>query len=182
MAFESFVDHELAKLLRFGYQLTGTRHDAWDLTQDALVRVGEHWGRLRLEQAGAQYARTTMVRLNINRWHRRRREILGELPERPVDSPAEQIPTLSSAVRTGLMELGPRQRTTVVLRHLYDMPLREIAETMGCSLGTVKSQLSRGEANLRQRLRPDPGSDPAPPPAAAAADISPSISKEHRDD
>lgn len=92
------------------------------------------------------------MRPNIGRWRRLRREVLGDAPDEPVADLAEQVPSLSAPIEQALLALGPRQRTTVVLRHLYDLPLAEIALEMDCSVGTVKSQLSRGEAQLRTRL------------------------------
>jgi predicted DNA-binding protein YlxM (UPF0122 family) len=63
-------------------------------------------------------------------------------------------------MRQALMRLGRRQRTTVVLRHLYDMNLQEIADHMGCSVETVKSQLSRGLQTLARPWNPTAGSLP----------------------
>ena len=59
-----------------------------------------------------------MVRLNISRWRRQQREVLGDPPDLLTDDGAEQVPVLSPAVHKALMSLGRRQRTTVVLRHL----------------------------------------------------------------
>ena len=152
--FEAVVVGELPRLVRLGHALTGNPNDAWDLAQETLLRVGTHWRQLDRSAAASRYARTTLVRLNVSRWRRIRREVLGELPDRPALEVTEQVPHLSSPIQDALMTLGPRQRTTVVLRHLYDMTLQEIADEMDCSLGTVKSQLSRAEANLRARLAP----------------------------
>ncbi len=164
VSFEAFVDSEMSRLLRLAYALTGSPHDAWDLTQDTLVKVGTRWSRLRRAESGAQYARTTMVRLNVSRWRRRQREVLGDPPDQLAVDGAEQVPVLSPAVHEALMSLGLRQRTTVVLRHLYDMTLQEIANDMRCSVGTVKSQLARGQQNLRQALETSEGySTPTPP-------------------
>jgi DNA-directed RNA polymerase specialized sigma24 family protein len=83
VTFEEFVDVEMSRLLRLGYALTGSPHDAWDLTQDTPVKVGAHWSRLMRTESGGQYARTTMIRLNVNRWRRGRHEVLGEPPPAP---------------------------------------------------------------------------------------------------
>ncbi len=150
--FESFVAVALPRLVRLGNALTGNPHDAWDLAQETLLRVGSSWKRLERSGSAERYARTTLVRLNISRWRQLRREVLGGAPDRAAPILADQVPVLSTPIQQALMSLGPRQRTTVVLRHLYAMSLREIADEMGCSLGTVKSQLSRAEARLRAEL------------------------------
>lgn len=52
-AFEEFVAAETPRLLRIAFALTGNRHDAWDLVQETLVRVGSRWSRLSLDNPGA---------------------------------------------------------------------------------------------------------------------------------
>jgi RNA polymerase sigma-70 factor (sigma-E family) len=169
--FEAFLAVELPRLLRLGYALTGNRHDAWDLAQETLITTGMHWGRVRRKGAAGAYARTTLVRLNIRRWHKREREVLGDVPDTTANGSLDTIPGLSPDVTAALYSLGPRQRSTVVLRHLYDMSLTQIAVEMDCSLGTVKSQLSRAESRLRERLTP--GSETVAGPAASTREGAP---------
>jgi RNA polymerase sigma-70 factor (sigma-E family) len=150
--FESFVVAVLPRLVRLGNALTGSPHDAWDLAQETLLRVGGRWKRLERSDSAERYARTTMVRLNISRWRSVRREVLGGAAEQEAPLVIDQVPRVSAPIQDALMRLGRRQRTTVVLRHLYELSLREIADEMDCSLGTVKSQLHRAEAHLREQL------------------------------
>src|SRR5688500_2085145 len=67
------------------------------------------------------------------------------LPERPVVDPD---PLDRIAMTQALRELPARQRAVLVLRYLMDLDVAATAEAMGCSEGTVKSQASRGLANL----------------------------------
>lgn len=164
--YAAFVAVELPGLVRLGHALTGSEHDAWDLAQETLLRVGLHWRRLDRSESPSRYARTTLVRLNISRWRRLRREVLGDTPDVRLTEPEVQV--LSTPLEEALLTLGPRQRTTIVLRHLYDLSLAEIAEEMDCSVGTVKSQLSRAGAQLRARLAP---ADPSPSPRALMGDL-----------
>lgn len=150
--FEDFAAVQSRSLLGFAHALTANPHDAWDLTQETLARMGERWGRSRFDEPGA-YARTVMVRLNIDRIRRLRRELPipgGSRAERAtVDFVDETSPWLVEALAT----LTPRQRTALALRYVEDLDVRTIAERMGCSQGTVKSQLSRGTERLRQHAR-----------------------------
>ena len=149
--FRDFVAAQTRPLLGFAHALTANPHDAWDLTQETLVRLGERWGRTRFDEPAA-YARTVMVRLNIDRLRRLRRELplLGRTTESaPVDVVRETDAWLVDALAT----LSPRQRTALALRYVEDLDVRTIAERMGCSEGTVKSQLSRGTERLRERAR-----------------------------
>jgi RNA polymerase sigma-70 factor (sigma-E family) len=149
--FAEFAAVQTRPLLGFAHALTADPHDAWDLTQETLARMGERWGRSRFDEPAA-YARTVMVRLNIDRIRRLRRELPllgGPREEAPVDLVGETDAWLVEA----LVTLSPRQRTALALRYVEDLDVRAIAERMGCSEGTVKSQLSRGTERLRQHAR-----------------------------
>jgi RNA polymerase sigma-70 factor (sigma-E family) len=147
--FDEFVEVETPRLLGLALALTGNRHDAWDLVQEALVRVGVRWRRLADQNPGG-YARTTVVRLNIDRSRRRRREMVtGEPPDRA--APVEQVAELDPWLMAALAELTPQQRAAVVLRVLEDLDHAGIAERLGCSVGTSRTHLSRGLSRMRER-------------------------------
>jgi len=151
--FADFVDTELTRLLNLAFALTGNHHDAWDLTQETLARVGARWSRLKDSNPGG-YAHTVLVRLNIDRVRRLRRETLGVLVDRPAP-PVASLAEVDEFFLSVLATLSPSQRTAVVLRFIGDRDLQGIADEMGCSLGTAKSHLSRGMARIRERLDPD---------------------------
>jgi len=138
-------------LLGLAHALTANPHDAWDLTQETLARVCERWNRMRFDQPAA-YARTVMVRLNIDRIRRLRRELpMAQRPEPVV--PVQLVGELDGWLIDALATLSPRQRTAVALRYVEDLDVRAIAERMGCSEGTVRSQLSRATERLREHAR-----------------------------
>ena len=150
-AFAEFVSAQSGPLLGLAHALTANPHDAWDLTQETLVRIGERWGRTRFDEPAA-YARTVMVRLNIDRIRRLRRE-LPLLHRREEAAPVRVVGELDGWLVEALATLTPRQRTSLALRYVEDLDVRTIAERMGCSEGTVKSQLSRGTERLREHAR-----------------------------
>jgi RNA polymerase sigma-70 factor (sigma-E family) len=149
MTYDEFVALEQQRLLGLAHALTGDPHDAWDLTQETLVRVAERWRRI--DDPGP-YARTVMVRLNVDRVRRVRRE-------RPVEAPPDSAvgPTVVGEVDAWLVAalatLSPKQRTALALRYVEDLDTRAIAERMGCSEGTARSHLSRGTDRLRDHAR-----------------------------
>ena len=149
--FAEFAAAQTRPLLGFAHALTANPHDAWDLTQETLARMGERWGRGRFDEPAA-YARTVMVRLNIDRIRRLRRELplLGGPVE---EAPVEVVGELDGWLVEALATLSPRQRTALALRYVEDLDVRGIAARMGCSEGTVKSQLSRGTERLREQAR-----------------------------
>jgi RNA polymerase sigma-70 factor (sigma-E family) len=149
--FAEFANAQARPLLGLAHALTANPHDAWDLTQETLARIGERWGRTRFDEPAA-YARTVMVRLNIDRIRRLRRELpLLHRTDQP--APVKVVGELDGWLVDALRTLTPRQRTSLALRYVEDLDVRSIAERMGCSEGTVKSQLSRGTERLREHAR-----------------------------
>lgn len=146
--FEDFAEAQIPGLLGLAFALTGNHHDAWDLVQESLVRVGVRWRRLRDDSPGG-YARTVLVRLNVDRGRRLRRVLLThQVPERVVP-PVEQIGEVEPWLLDALASLTPQQRAAVVLRVLEDLDHAAIAQQLGCSVGTARSHLSRGLARMR---------------------------------
>lgn len=149
--FEEFAAAQSRPLLGLAHALTANPDDAWDLTQETLVQIGERWGRMTFDEPAA-YARTVMVRPNIDRLRRLRRELLTpDRADRP--APVTTVGELDGWLIEALRTLTPRQRTTLTLRYVEDLDVRTIAQRMGCSEGTVKSQVSRGTERLREHAR-----------------------------
>jgi RNA polymerase sigma-70 factor (sigma-E family) len=145
--FAAFVDGQLPRLLGYARALAGNDHDAWDLVQETLVRVGGSWSRVQRDLNPAAYARTTMARLNVDR-HRRwaRERLLAEVPD---SATYDGVPGVEPWLLVGLRRLPVRQRTALVLRYLDDLDHEGVAEVMGCTVGTARSHVSRGLAALR---------------------------------
>jgi RNA polymerase sigma-70 factor (sigma-E family) len=161
-AFEEFVRSRWASLVRYGYVLTANPHDAADLTQEALARLGSAWSRVLRRDNPEAYVRTTMVRLHISRWRRLRRErLMPVVPDRPVVDPAIDRIDAREELWPAVASLPPRQRTVLVLRYYEHRTDDEIAALLGVSRGTVRSQAARALDKLRaeraQYRQPTPG-------------------------
>jgi RNA polymerase sigma-70 factor (sigma-E family) len=153
--FEEFLDRRLPALYRYAMVLTGSPHDAEDLVQEALVRTGAAWPRVRNKDDPERYVRTTMARIMANRWRRRREIPVGEVPDVAVEDPAlERLPE-ATALAAALRTLAPRMRAVLVLRYLDGLTDLQIAEVLGCRPGTVRSQAFRGLRRLREALEPE---------------------------
>jgi RNA polymerase sigma-70 factor (sigma-E family) len=152
-AFADFVRHRAAALYRYGYVLTGNHHDADDLVQDALITLRAHWTRLNRQDDPVGYVRTTMTRLHVSTWRRRRREWLtSAVPEAALDDPGlDRVDAAGPAavLRAALAALPPKQRAVLVLRYYERLTDAEIAGTLGVSRGTIRSQASRALDKLR---------------------------------
>jgi RNA polymerase sigma-70 factor (sigma-E family) len=152
-AFADFVRHRAAALYRYGYVLTGNHHDADDLVQDALIKLRGHWSRVARRDDPTGYVRTTMTRLHVSTWRRRRREWpTSAVPDRAVADPAfDRVETAgpAAALRAVLATLPPKQQAVLVLRFYERLTDAEIAATLGVTRGTVRSQASRALDKLR---------------------------------
>ena len=149
--FADFVRDRGPALYRYGYLLTGSHHDADDLVQEALIRVRAKWARLRVDDP-VGYVRTTMARLHVSWWRRRRETPSAVLPEEPIDDREfDRVETSVQATRVwaALASLPPRQRAVVVLRYYESLSDDEISTLLGVSRGTVRSQAARGLDKLR---------------------------------
>jgi RNA polymerase sigma-70 factor (sigma-E family) len=146
-AFDAFVRARLPHLLRLGRALTGSEQAGADLVQDALERTLTRWSRVRSDDPEG-YVRRVMVTRNVSAWRRIRRERLtAEVPERGYDDPE-----VDQEVWAALATLPPRQRAVLALRYLEDLTEAQTAAVLGVSVGTVKSQASRGMDKLRALL------------------------------
>ena len=95
----------------------------------------------------------TMTRLMVNRWRRKWRENpVAEVPDRAAVDPALDRIADRSYLDSAVRDLPPRMRAVLVLRYLEGLADEEVAAALGCTVGTVKSQASRGLAKLRLSL------------------------------
>jgi RNA polymerase sigma-70 factor (sigma-E family) len=147
--FAAYFAARATALRRLAYALCGDWHAAEDLVQVTFLRLYRHWRRLRGETLDA-YARRTLVNAFLSDRRRRRREtVVADPPERAA---RDADPAAAVDLRRALATLPPRQRAMVVLRHLEDLPVAEVAALLGLAEGTVKSQTARGVAALRAAL------------------------------
>ncbi|MFD2794071.1 SigE family RNA polymerase sigma factor [Promicromonospora vindobonensis] len=151
--FTSFVRDTGAYLHRTAYLLCGDPHRAEELVQSTFERVYRTWSKVR-PGTGRAYARRILVNLRIDSWRHGRRESFpgdDKIPVAPTSDHAGRIVLRDELVR-GLAQLSPTQRRVVVLRHLLDLPEKEVARELGLAVGTVKAANSRGLARLRDLL------------------------------
>ncbi|MDX3247844.1 SigE family RNA polymerase sigma factor [Streptomyces sp. ME18-1-4] len=152
--FDRFVAARWSALLHLARLLTGgDRHRAEDLLQEALVKLWFAWPKVA-QQAPEAYARRVLARAAARS---ARRRWWGEHPvEQLPDPPGVGDETAAVDERTRLEAvlalLPERQRAAVVLRYYQDLPERDVAEVLGCPVGTARSLAARGVARLRQLL------------------------------
>ena len=154
--FAAYVRDRGEHHLRVAVLLTGDWHAAEDLVQESLVRLYRAWPKLRLDGDPDAYLRRIMVNTHRSWWRARwRRETpAGELPDTVIADFADGQ-AFAALVRQALQALPQRQRAAVVLRYCADLPEAEVADLLGCSVGTVKTHTHRGLRALRENLEED---------------------------
>lgn len=153
--FRAWASARREPLRRSAFLMCGDWFLADDLVQDALARLFSVWTRVGQRGNPDAYARRVVVNLLIDERRRpwRRREINHDvLPEPGSARRTTSGANLRSDVLAALRKVPIRQRSVLVLRFFEDQSVEDTAAVLGCSSGTVKSQTSKGLANLRAAL------------------------------
>lgn len=153
--FAEFVVRRERALQRTAWLLTGDWATAEDLVQTALAKSWPRWGRIRRRDDPEVYVRRVMVNTWAT-WLRRRwrGEVTSAvMPDGPATVDVAAEVALRLAVRDALASLTERQRAVLVLRVFDDMPESQVAQVLGCAVGTVKSTMSQALARLRDDPR-----------------------------
>jgi RNA polymerase sigma-70 factor (sigma-E family) len=143
----------MRNLRRLAFSLSGDDHQADDLVQETLTKLYLRWERASAADNIDAYVHTMLVRTFLDDkrrgWWRVR--LPGAMPDRAVADPGVSHED-RAVLRAALAKIPPRQQAVLVLRFVHDLPVNDVAEIMGCSAGTVKSQCARGLATLRRQL------------------------------
>jgi RNA polymerase sigma-70 factor (sigma-E family) len=150
--FRDFVVARSPSLVRLARVLTADPHAAEDLVQGTLLKTWSAWPRIRRTDNPDAYVRRVMVNTATKSLRRRWRgevptEVLPDLGAPDATSVVEERDALVQAVR----RLPARQRAAVVLRYFEDLDDRQAADALGCSVATIRSQISRALVTLRVR-------------------------------
>lgn len=132
---------------RVAYRILGDRAEAEDVAQEALARATLRWAKLHDRPEG--WVSRVASNLAVDRYRRRRRE--PAIPIGPIGIVDDRTVERSDLV-AALRRLPHRQREVVVLRYLADLSEADVAATLGCSVGSVKTHASRGLSAMRRHL------------------------------
>jgi RNA polymerase sigma-70 factor (sigma-E family) len=153
--FAQFVAARERALLRTARLLTGDWALAEDLVQTALVRSWPRWERIRRRDDPEIYVRRVLVNTWAS-WSRRRwrgERASETVPERPAPGDVAAEVAVRMAVDSALKSLTSRERAVLVLRVFDDLSEAQVAQILGCAVGTVKSTMARATARLRHDPR-----------------------------
>ncbi|MEV4620118.1 SigE family RNA polymerase sigma factor [Asanoa sp. NPDC049573] len=149
-SFRDYVAARLVSLSRAAFLLTGDRHLAEDLVQQALIQVASRWEKISAGGDPDPYVRRVLYTQHVSWWRRHR------LIDRPHAVPPDVVVAdrahdtdTELTVRQALRRLTPKQRAVLVLRYFEDLTEAQTAEVLGLSVGTVKSNTRDALARLR---------------------------------
>jgi RNA polymerase sigma-70 factor, ECF subfamily len=153
--FAGFYAASFQRLVGQLYAMTGDQSEAQDAVQEAFVRAWARRGKIDWNRAPEAWVRVTAWRIAASRWRRARDGIrLAALTARPelTAGPTPDRVAFTDALRN----LPAEQRRALVLYHLCDLTVDQIAAETGARSGTVKARLARGRAALAPYLRDTP--------------------------
>ena len=169
-AFETLVKRHQAAAFALAYQMVRHREDAQDIAQEAFVRVFRGLRDFQGQAAFKTWLHRIVVNLALDALRRRSRhpgasyddarepgeEAREEVGTRPDEDPdrALEAREAGEAIRMALEELPAPQRAALLLREVEGLSYQEIAEVLGCAVGTVMSRLHYARRRLQERLRP----------------------------
>ncbi|MFD9908669.1 SigE family RNA polymerase sigma factor [Streptomyces sp. NPDC059063] len=149
--FDAFYASAFPRVVGQVYAFTGDHGQAQDVVQEAFVRAWDRRREFLATEAPEAWIRTVAMRLAVSNWRRARRwlELVRRAPRAEhAPGPGPEHVALVEALR----QLPDAQRLAIVLHHLCDLSVEQVAAETGAPVGTVKARLSRGRAALAARL------------------------------
>jgi RNA polymerase sigma-70 factor (sigma-E family) len=150
LTFDDVYREQRPKLVRTAYLIVRSQHVAEELVHDGFVRLHQNFADV--ESPGG-FLHTAVVRLCLT-WLKRRdmeRDRLQQVPGGATEPPSVSTEE-SDELWSALASLDPERRTVLVLRFYEDLTYEQIAEALECPVGTVRSRIHRGLADLRKEV------------------------------
>jgi RNA polymerase sigma-70 factor, ECF subfamily len=153
-SFQAFYAAAWPRLVGQIYPLTGDLAAAEDAVQEAMVRAADHWERIQRYEQPEAWVRLVAIRLASNGLRRIRRQaaLLARLGP---PAPVQPFEPEDRALVEALAELPRKYREVLVLHHLADLSVDQVAKQLGMPSGTVKGRLVEGRRRLALLLADD---------------------------
>ncbi len=166
--FEDIVAENESKIFNTIYSFTGDYEDALDLTQEAFISAYRHIDKFR--QESNIYTWLYRIAINLCKKHYNRKKKQDLVFTSSLDDPETlqrvekraseyrsaieilELDEEQSMIRREIACLPKKHRAVIILKYLQDLSYEEVADVLGCGVGTVKSRLSRAKEKLKQRL------------------------------
>ena len=168
-AFNEVVSRYKNKVYNYVYRMTGSSDDAEDLTQEVFIRMYVSLDSFRSQSSLNTWLFRIASNLCIDRFRRQKNKTPAYSLDEPVGGEGDQIGhevadmtyephrllenvEMAEQIQQALSQIPEKLRATLILHDVEGLPYEEIAQVVGCPLGTVKSRLFNARMQLRQRL------------------------------
>lgn len=149
--FDAFYQATARVLFRQLYVMCGNVEEARDCLQEGYMRAWQRWSRVASYDNPASWVRAAAWRVAVSRWRHAMRSLRHSRSVTiPIDQ-LEQVPE-TLALFSALRRLPKQQREALILHHLADLSVEEIADQLHSPTGTIKARLSRGRTALASHL------------------------------
>ena len=152
--FDSFYAGTCAGVLRQIFFITGDLPEAEDVVHEAYERAWLRWDSVHVADSPEAWVRTVARRLAVSRW-RRARNAARAWQRRGASDSGPPLDESHVDLVAALRALPEKQRVAIVLHHLADLSVDDVAKETGATVAAVKQQLARGRAALEARLKDD---------------------------
>jgi len=149
--FDDFYRDTRQRLFRCLYALTGNAAEAQDVVHEAYARAWQRWSTVSAYDDPEAWVRTVARRIAVSGWRRTRNRLVAHRRHGPPAAVRGPDPDTVALV-AALAKLPVDQRVAIVLHHLTDLPVADVARETGVPVGTVKARLSRGRRALADLL------------------------------
>jgi RNA polymerase sigma-70 factor (ECF subfamily) len=172
-AFDELVRRYQRQAVAVSYRLLGNSHDALEVTQDAFLKAYSSVSTLQKPEAFGGWLMRIVSNLSLN--YRRSRRTRSQLPLDDLLGPADSQPEgaggsdwmaasgdpvrklegqeLGKKLQEAMKALPEKQRMAIVMFTIEQMPQKQIAETLGCSVEAVKWHVFQGRKKLKELLK-----------------------------
>jgi RNA polymerase sigma-70 factor (ECF subfamily) len=150
--FEAFYKRQYPRAVGLAYALTGRRHIAEEVAQDAFVSGYRRWDRISRYDRPEAWLRRVIVNRSTSVLRRGVTEVKAIPRLRAGMDHITELEPDSAGVWDAVRALPRRQAQAIALFYLEDLSLEQIADVLECSPGTVKAHLRRGRERLGRKL------------------------------
>jgi len=159
-SFDDLIRRYQRQAVAVAYRLLGNTHDALEVTQEAFLKAFMNLATLQKPEAFGGWLMRIVANLSLN--CRRGRKIRGQLPLDEIipaaamtADPGRQMQSseMGARLRQALAQLPQKQRLALTMFTIDEMPQKQIAETLGCSVEAVKWHVFQGRRKMRELMK-----------------------------
>lgn len=167
-AFEELISQHQTKVLNTAFAMLGNREDAYDAAQEVFLKVFNSIDKFCGQSSFSTWLYRVTINVCLDELRKRKRHSegvvsisadeagdFGELQIADTGAGPPELIELTEVRQTvlkAIQSLDEQHRTVIILRELYGLNYKQIADILSCSLGTVKSRISRARRDLKKRL------------------------------